>query len=126
MTQRTVSSTEPKLPSSPQNTAPVSHPDLVIRKGNLILEIANSGSDELLSLIGGLLDAEKRNRIPEDLCRCRIHVVLQNAGDAEYQCFPLSSVNFPYLSITAEVYRAVSNGMQCRGSRASRSVSNSS
>ena len=58
VTQRAVSFTELKLPSSPQNTAPVFHPDLVIRKGDLILEIANSASDELLSWIGGLLDAE--------------------------------------------------------------------
>ena len=50
--------TELKLPSSPQNTAPVFHPDLVIRKGDLILEISNSASDELLSRIGGLLGAE--------------------------------------------------------------------
>ena len=47
-----------KLPSSSQNTAPVFHPDLVIRKGSLILEISNSASDELLSRIGGLLGAE--------------------------------------------------------------------
>ena len=58
VTQRTVSFTEFKLPSSPPNTAPVFHPDFVIRKGNLILEIANSASDELLSRIRGLLDAE--------------------------------------------------------------------
>ena len=32
-TQRTVAFTEIKLPSSPQNTAPVFRPDLVIRKG---------------------------------------------------------------------------------------------
>ena len=57
-TQRTVSFTEIKLPSSSQNTAPVFHPDLVIRKGSLILEISNSASDELLSRIGGLLGAE--------------------------------------------------------------------
>ena len=58
VTQRTVSFTELKLPSSPLNTAPVFHPDLVIRKGDFILEIANSASDELLPQIGGLLDAE--------------------------------------------------------------------
>ena len=58
VTQRAVSFTELKLPSSSPNTAPVFHPDLVIRKGDLILEIANSASDELLSWIGGLLDAE--------------------------------------------------------------------
>ena len=58
VTQRTVSFTELKLPSSSQNTAPVFHPDLVIRKGDLILEISNSASDELLSRIGGLLGAE--------------------------------------------------------------------
>ena len=57
-TQRTVSFTEIKLPSSSQSTAPVFHPDLVIRKGSLILEISNSASDELLSRIGGILDAE--------------------------------------------------------------------
>ena len=53
-----VSFTEIKLPSSSQSTAPVFHPDLVIRKGSLILEISNSASDELLSRIGGLLGAE--------------------------------------------------------------------
>ena len=57
-TQRTVSFTEIKLPSSPQNTAPVFHPDLVIRKGDIVLEISNSVSDALLSRIGGILDAE--------------------------------------------------------------------
>lgn len=35
-TQRTVSFTEIKLPSSSQSTAPGFHPNLVIRKGNLI------------------------------------------------------------------------------------------
>ena len=57
-TQRAVSFTEIKLPSFSQNTAPVFHPDLVIRKGSLTLEISNSASDELLSWIGGLLGAE--------------------------------------------------------------------
>ena len=57
-TQRAVSFTEIKLPSFSQNTAPVFHPDLVIRKGSLTLEISNSASDELLSRIGGLLGAE--------------------------------------------------------------------
>lgn len=57
-TQRTVSFTEIKLPSSSQSTAPVFHPDLVIRKGSLILEISNSASDELRSRIGGILGAE--------------------------------------------------------------------
>ena len=58
VTQRTVSFTEIKLPSSSQSTGPVFHPDLVIRKGSLILEISNSASDELLSRIGGILGAE--------------------------------------------------------------------
>ena len=39
-TQRTVSFTEIKLPSSSQSTAPVFHPDLVIRKGDIALEIS--------------------------------------------------------------------------------------
>ncbi len=58
MIQNTVSFTELKLLSSPRNAAPVFHPDLVIRKGDFILEIANSASDELLSRIEGILDAE--------------------------------------------------------------------
>ena len=57
-TQRTVSFTEIKLPASSQRIAPVFHPDLVIRKGGLILEISNSASDELLSRIGGIMGAE--------------------------------------------------------------------
>ena len=56
--QRAVSFTEIKLPSSSQSTATVFHPDLVIRKGSLLLEISNSASDELISRIGGLLGAE--------------------------------------------------------------------
>lgn len=34
------------------------HPDIVIRKGNIALEISNSASAELLSLIGGILHAQ--------------------------------------------------------------------
>ena len=33
-------------------------PDIVIRKGNISLEISNSASAELLSLIGGILHAQ--------------------------------------------------------------------
>ena len=57
-TQRTASFTEIKLPSSPQSTASVFHPDLVIRKGSLVLEISNSASEDLLSRIRGILNAE--------------------------------------------------------------------
>lgn len=57
-TQGTVSFTEIKLPSSPRSAVPVFHPDLVIRKGGLILEISNSASEALLSRIGGILNAE--------------------------------------------------------------------
>ena len=57
-TQRTISFTEIKIPSSSQNTAPVFHPDLVIRKGDIVLEMPNSVSKELLSRIGGFLGAE--------------------------------------------------------------------
>ena len=39
-TQRVVSFTEIKLPSSTQSTVPVFHSDLVIRKGSLILELS--------------------------------------------------------------------------------------
>ena len=52
--QRTVSFAEIKLPAA----SSVFHPDLVIRKGNLVLEISNSASAELLSWIGEILHAE--------------------------------------------------------------------
>ena len=57
--QRTVSFAEIKLPAvSPDDASSVFRPDLVIRKGNLILEISNSASAELLSRAGGILHAE--------------------------------------------------------------------
>ena len=56
--QKTVTFTEINLPSAPQNTVPVFRPDLVIRKGDLILELLNSVSQELLSRIEGILHAE--------------------------------------------------------------------
>ena len=57
--QRTVSFAEIKLPAvSPDDASSVFRPDLVIRKGNLILEISNSASAELLSRVGGILHAE--------------------------------------------------------------------
>ena len=56
--QKTVSFAEIKLPVVSPDASSVFHPDLVIRKGNLVLEISNSASAELLSRIGGILDAE--------------------------------------------------------------------
>lgn len=56
--QSTVSFTEIKLPPSSQSAASVFQPDLVIRKGKMILEILNSASAALLSWIGGILNAE--------------------------------------------------------------------
>lgn len=56
--QRTVSFAEIKFPAASPDTSFVFHPDLVIRKGNLVLEISNSASAELLSRIGGILHAE--------------------------------------------------------------------
>ena len=56
--QRTVSFAEIKLPVASPDASSVFHPDLVIRKGNLVLEISNSASAELLSRIGGILHAE--------------------------------------------------------------------
>lgn len=47
---------ELKMPE--QSSATAFHPDIVIRKGNLSLEISNTASPELLSRIGGLLHAE--------------------------------------------------------------------
>ena len=56
--QRTVSFAEIKLPAASPDASSIFHPDLVIRKGNLVLEISNSASAELLSRIGGILHAE--------------------------------------------------------------------
>ena len=56
--QQSVSFAEIKLPAVPSDASSVFHPDLVIRKGKLVLEISNSASAELLSRIGGLLHAE--------------------------------------------------------------------
>lgn len=56
--QRTVSFAEIKLPAASPDASSVFRPDLVIRKGNLVLEISNSASSELLSRVGGILHAE--------------------------------------------------------------------
>ena len=56
--QWTVSFAEIKLPAVSPDASPVFRPDLVIRKGNLVLEISNSASSELLSRVGGILHAE--------------------------------------------------------------------
>ena len=56
--QQSVSFAEIKLPAVSPDTSPVFRPDLVIRKGNLVLEISNSASSGLLSRIGGILHAE--------------------------------------------------------------------
>ena len=49
-----------ELKPTPVNSEPVSafQPDIVIRKGQLVLEISNSASPELLSQLGGLLYAQ--------------------------------------------------------------------
>ena len=56
--QQSVSFAEIKLPAVSPKASSVFQPDLVIRKGKLVLEISNSASAELLSRIGGLLHAE--------------------------------------------------------------------
>ena len=56
--QQSVSFAEIKLPAVSPDASPVFRPDLVIRKGNLVLEIANSASSELFSRVGGILHAE--------------------------------------------------------------------
>ena len=56
--QQSVSFAEIKLPAVPSDATSVFHPDLVIRKGKLVLEISNSASAELLSQVGGILRAE--------------------------------------------------------------------
>ena len=53
--QQSVSFAEIKLPAAPTDLSPVFRLDLVIRKGQLVLEISNSASAELLSRIGGIL-----------------------------------------------------------------------
>ena len=56
--KQSVSFAEIKFPAVSPDASSVFHPDLVIRKGKLVLEISNSASAELLSRIGGILDAE--------------------------------------------------------------------
>ena len=56
--QRSVSFAEIKLPAVSPDISSVFHPDFVIRKGELILEISNSASAKLLSQVGGILRAE--------------------------------------------------------------------
>ena len=56
--QQSVSFAEIKLPAVSPDASSVFHPDLVIRKGELVLEISNSASAELLSRMGGILHAE--------------------------------------------------------------------
>lgn len=56
--QQSVSFAEIKLPAVSPDVSSVFHPDLVIRKGKLVLEISNSASAEQLSRIGGILHAE--------------------------------------------------------------------
>ena len=56
--QQSISFAEIKLPAVSPDASSIFHPDLVIRKGGLVLEISNSVSAELLSRIGGILHAE--------------------------------------------------------------------
>ena len=56
--KQSVSFAEIKFPAVSPDASSVFHPDLVNRKGKLVLEISNSASAELLSRIGGILDAE--------------------------------------------------------------------
>ena len=56
--QQSVSFAEIKLPAVSSDASSVFHPDLLIQKGKLVLEISNSASAELLSRIGGILRAE--------------------------------------------------------------------
>lgn len=53
-----ISFAEVKLPSAEKQSEMSFVPDVVIRKGNLILEISNSASEALLSRIGGILHVE--------------------------------------------------------------------
>ena len=56
--QQSVSFAEIKLPAVSPDASPVFRPDLVIRKGTLVLEISNSASSELFARVGGILHAE--------------------------------------------------------------------
>ena len=56
--QQTTSFAEIKLPAVSPDASFGFHPNLVIRKGKLVLEISNSASAELLSRIRGSLHAE--------------------------------------------------------------------
>lgn len=56
--QQPMSFAEIRLPAVSPYGAPVFRPDLVIRKGNLVSEISNSASSEILSQVGGILHVE--------------------------------------------------------------------
>ena len=56
--KQSVSFAEIKFPAVSPDASSVFHPDLVIRKGKLVLEISNSASAELLSRVRGILHAE--------------------------------------------------------------------
>ena len=70
--QQSVSFAEIKLPAVPSDASSVFHPDLVIRKGKLVLEIANSASAELLSRDDTGNPAEKR------ISRRAVSIILTN------------------------------------------------
>ena len=71
--QQSVSFAEIKLPAVSPDALPVFHPDLVIRKGKLVLEIANSASAELLSRDDTGNPAEKR------ISRRAVSIILTNS-----------------------------------------------
>lgn len=57
-TQRAVPFAEIKLPAASPGEPSAFRPDLVIRKGDLVVEISNSASEKLLSRAEGILHAE--------------------------------------------------------------------
>lgn len=57
-TRPSIDFVEVKIPEQPSAVSAVFRPDIIIRKNSFSLEISNTVSAELLSMIGGLLHVE--------------------------------------------------------------------
>ena len=68
-----ISFAEISLPIKQESVRNGFHPDIIIRKGPVSVEISNSVSAELLSRIGEIFHAEWCFRVPQDLPGYRLH-----------------------------------------------------
>ena len=68
-----ISFAEISIPIKQESVRNGFHPDIILRKGPVSVEISNSVSAELLSRIGDIFHAERCFRVPQDLSRYRLH-----------------------------------------------------